>query len=149
MRSVRLKVQAMREEGKREQATKKKVKRVHVPSQSSLDPMRHLSQGELKGVEAEWLCSQHHFLLFQEDFSRKFLVIMDEMEVSPWDNLFDPLLLLLLVTVFKYKQLTENEFDERFSFKALYNGCMKYLCIHNSCLAMAFEEDVKKDKEFF
>jgi hypothetical protein len=40
----------------------------------------------------------------------------------------------------------ENEFDEMFSSKDLYNYCLKSLCIHHSHLAMAFEEDVKKDK---
>jgi hypothetical protein len=73
---------------------------------------------------------------------------MDEKQVSPQDNLFDPLILQLLSTVVKYKQLMGNEFDGTFSFKDFYNGYLKYLCTHHSHLTMAFEEDVKDNKNF-
>lgn len=120
----------------------------NIVSVSNLLDMRPgLDAGLKQAAEAERLNVQAEFFLFQDAFSQKFALVMDDEKVDPKTHLFDPFLLHFLITLVKYKYTMKNTFDNAFSFKTLHDGVEAHLQKHHPYMLQEFKKEIRKEKK--
>jgi hypothetical protein len=109
-----------------------------------LDPNNDLEPGMRRRAEAERRCVHADFLIFQNDFSKKFFLVVNGKKMTPKEGLFDPLLLQFLVQLMKYKQEMHNIFDSRFTSTQLYDKILAHLHHYHLDIVPAFIQKTKK-----